>query len=551
MPKYKKTHSEEAEEESRRKKSLRQEEGKVMEAPGGEMAAPSPMAGNLVALLTSPQMAHPANAPLRAQAATELQRRRGNAYVQRVISQSRGTGAATCLKRDERALREESQDIGEMAGDFAARKSRGQPLDSEIRTVAEASFGKDLTGVRIHVDGSANQLARELGVKAFTIGEDIFFQEGSYNPQTRAGAELLGHELTHVVEHGRRGRISFWGGAVHKEITREVASKYIADKEFVSKLEKASAKRDYPGRRLLKAVIPSMVGAIPGLSPLIDKLVAAATSAVVEKTVEELVTPPEELVTPPTEGSERGKFVKKLKRFFKKTIPSMVGKMLSVPIPMVSRVISPLIEKTIEKTEEELVTSLTKGPERGKFVNKVKSIFKEAIPSMVGAIPGLLIGGPVGPLISALGSGILKGLVTPRPEGPEHGEGGMYEKGIGPARAKNEEVQNERLERAIEAYRKWKERGKGGPMPKEVIKNLGDALHIAQDRGAHSEGAKGMGHDDPQYKGKPFKRSPDKREDNKEGYEIARNNTYWLLSYWKNRVLSIEIGSFRLRRKPS
>jgi flagellar basal body-associated protein FliL len=85
MPKYKKTSSREVEEESRRKKSLGQEEGKVMESPSGEMAPPSPMAGDPIALLTSPQMAHPANAPLRAQATKELQRQRGNIYVQRLI----------------------------------------------------------------------------------------------------------------------------------------------------------------------------------------------------------------------------------------------------------------------------------------------------------------------------------------------------------------------------------------------------------------------------------------------------------------------------------
>jgi hypothetical protein len=366
------------------------------------------------ALLGDARFSHTANIDQKARMVSELQQYYGNAYVQRVISRTRGTGAATCLKRDERALREEPQDIGEMAGDLASQKSRGQPLDSERRTAAEASFGKDLTGVRIHIDDSANQLARELGVKAFTIGEDIFFQEGSYNPQTQAGAELLGHELTHVVEHGRRGRISFWGGSVHKEITRTVASTIIADEEFVSKLEKASTKMDYRVRRLAKAAVPFL----------------------------------------PAAGG-------------------LVG----------------------------------------------------------GAILGGIFGGPVGALIGGLGGLILGALATPLgltrfpPEGPEHGEGGMYEIEIGPARAINEGVQKERLERAISAYRTWKERGEGEPMPAAVIENLGDALHIAQDRGSHWEGAKGMGHDDPRHKHMLFGWSPDDPTDNPDGYTTAVLNT--------------------------
>jgi hypothetical protein len=58
MPKNKKTRSREVEEENWRKKSLRQEAGKVMEALGGEMAPPSSMTWDPFALLTSPQISH-------------------------------------------------------------------------------------------------------------------------------------------------------------------------------------------------------------------------------------------------------------------------------------------------------------------------------------------------------------------------------------------------------------------------------------------------------------------------------------------------------------
>ena len=90
MTSYKKSHSEQVEEKGRRRKSPRQEEGKAMKASGGETVLPSPAAGDPVALLSNPRMAHPANAPLRAQAVTELQRQRGNTYVQRLLAQRSG-----------------------------------------------------------------------------------------------------------------------------------------------------------------------------------------------------------------------------------------------------------------------------------------------------------------------------------------------------------------------------------------------------------------------------------------------------------------------------
>jgi hypothetical protein len=170
MPKYKKTRSREVEEENRRKKSLRQEEGKVMEAPGGEMAPLSSMAGDPVALLTSPQMAHPANAPLRAQATKELQRQRGNVYVQQL------------MKR------------------IQAEKGSGRPLEPEVRAEMESAFGRDFSEVRVHTGASADSLAEEIGAAAFITGTHIFFRQGRYAPRKSRGRRLLAHELAHVAQ---------------------------------------------------------------------------------------------------------------------------------------------------------------------------------------------------------------------------------------------------------------------------------------------------------------------------------------------------------------
>jgi hypothetical protein len=67
----------------------------------------------------------------------------------------------------------------------------------------EGAFGVHFSQVRVH-EGSQ---AAALGAIAYTQGNDIHFSPGSYDPASHAGQELLGHELTHVVQQGA-GRVS-------------------------------------------------------------------------------------------------------------------------------------------------------------------------------------------------------------------------------------------------------------------------------------------------------------------------------------------------------
>jgi hypothetical protein len=41
-----------------------------------------------------------------------------------------------------------------------------------------------------------------MGAQAFTVGSDVYFDHGKYDPGSTSGQELLGHELTHVVQQG-------------------------------------------------------------------------------------------------------------------------------------------------------------------------------------------------------------------------------------------------------------------------------------------------------------------------------------------------------------
>jgi hypothetical protein len=79
----------------------------------------------------------------------------------------------------------------------------GQPLDSGAREVLEPKFAHSFENVRIHADGEADALSKNLGARAFTTGQDIFFRSGEYQPGSSGGQHLLAHELTHTIQQAR------------------------------------------------------------------------------------------------------------------------------------------------------------------------------------------------------------------------------------------------------------------------------------------------------------------------------------------------------------
>jgi hypothetical protein len=78
----------------------------------------------------------------------------------------------------------------------------GQSLDGEVRAGMEAAFGTDFSGVRIHSDANAQELNDGMNARAFTVGNDVAFGAGEYQPGTPVGDALIAHELAHVVQQG-------------------------------------------------------------------------------------------------------------------------------------------------------------------------------------------------------------------------------------------------------------------------------------------------------------------------------------------------------------
>ena len=84
--------------------------------------------------------------------------------------------------------------------DFARSLGTGVPLDAGTRSAFESQFDHDFSRVRVHDDAAADAAARQIGARAFTLGDHVAFAGGQYDPTSPEGRRLLAHELTHVVQ---------------------------------------------------------------------------------------------------------------------------------------------------------------------------------------------------------------------------------------------------------------------------------------------------------------------------------------------------------------
>jgi hypothetical protein len=87
-------------------------------------------------------------------------------------------------------------------------RSPGRPLDAATRTFMEHRLGHDFSMVRVHSGSAAEISARNLNAYAYTVGQDIVFAAGQFAPETHAGQRLIAHELTHVVQQQKTGRMA-------------------------------------------------------------------------------------------------------------------------------------------------------------------------------------------------------------------------------------------------------------------------------------------------------------------------------------------------------
>jgi len=114
---------------------------------------------------------------------------------------------------------------------LASTRNQGAPLPPAQRRFMESRFKRDFSEVRIHDGAQAKHLSTDIRARAFTFGQNIYFNQGEYQPETPSGKNVLAHELTHVVQQGaattRAGKTS----GVKKAIISESADPDPSDKK--------------------------------------------------------------------------------------------------------------------------------------------------------------------------------------------------------------------------------------------------------------------------------------------------------------------------------
>jgi hypothetical protein len=87
----------------------------------------------------------------------------------------------------------------------SAGSGSGSALPQPIQAKFEGSLGADLSGVRVHTGSESAASAEAVSARAYTVGQDIHFGAGQYDPGSPGGQHLLAHEVAHTVQQSRGG----------------------------------------------------------------------------------------------------------------------------------------------------------------------------------------------------------------------------------------------------------------------------------------------------------------------------------------------------------
>ncbi|HTW10103.1 MAG TPA: DUF4157 domain-containing protein [Acidimicrobiales bacterium] len=121
------------------------------------------------------------------------------------LQQSLGNAAVVQMLQDDEAG--DAQAAGRSPVLDVVGQGRGEPLAGQLRAGMEQALDTDLSDVRVHTGGAAAESARSVQAHAYTVGNEIVFGAGQYDPGSAAGQHTLAHELTHVVQQ-RNGPVA-------------------------------------------------------------------------------------------------------------------------------------------------------------------------------------------------------------------------------------------------------------------------------------------------------------------------------------------------------
>ncbi len=85
---------------------------------------------------------------------------------------------------------------------------KGNQLTASANQFFSSKMGYDFSDVKVHTDKEAAQSAKNINAKAYTVGNNIVFNEGQFDPASLDGKKLMAHELAHVMQQEKNENIS-------------------------------------------------------------------------------------------------------------------------------------------------------------------------------------------------------------------------------------------------------------------------------------------------------------------------------------------------------
>lgn len=123
--------------------------------------------------------------------------------VQRASDASSADGGRPAWESGEVVMRSRSDGPrGDEGTRVTPSEGDGRSMAPSLRTLFEPRFDRDFSQVRVHTGAWAERAARYVGALAYTLGTDIVFGAGRYQPHSVDGQRLVAHELAHVVQQG-------------------------------------------------------------------------------------------------------------------------------------------------------------------------------------------------------------------------------------------------------------------------------------------------------------------------------------------------------------
>lgn len=110
-----------------------------------------------------------------------------------------------------------------------ALRSSGRPLEPSTREAMELGFGHDFSRVRVHTDPVAAESARAVNAFAYTVGRNIVFDSGQYDPYGIEGRRLIGHELAHVAQQSKETEKPEGGIAIAESREQEMQADRVSE----------------------------------------------------------------------------------------------------------------------------------------------------------------------------------------------------------------------------------------------------------------------------------------------------------------------------------